>query len=214
MDSMDIKSGGQSSSSSEVTKRKVLIVRPDLANNSEDDVASESSSLLRASTSSEEPLRKPNASRGRKTKSTGSVSSELSSHPEVSQADEMLLESFYAHLDRGIVLKLHKEKSPGAVKTKQMKMSLVGNELRWQLRGKIINKTGTVSMTLVRKIQWGKRTVIFNLPANKDVDENCCFSLVTDSYTIDLECSSRLERDVMARGFSILIAVLEGGSVK
>lgn len=137
--------------------------------------------------------------------------SALSSHPEVTQADEMLLESFYANLDQGILLTLHKANSnkQKAVKQKQLKLSLVGLELRWQMRGRILNKSGSLSLKLVRRVQWGKKTDIFMASDNAGVDENCCFSLVTDEYTIDLQCSSRLERDLMARGFSMIIASMD-----
>ena len=44
---------------------------------------------------------------------------------------------------------------------------------------------------------------------NKDVKEALCFTMVTNDYTIDFECASELERNAIARGFTILIKHLE-----
>ena len=46
--------------------------------------------------------------------------------------------------------------------------------------------------TIFTKITWGKKTEVFRMPQNKLINEGCCFSLVTEEYTIDFECSSRL----------------------
>ena len=85
---------------------------------------------------------------------------------------------------------------------------------------------------MVRKILWGKRTDVFQAVENETLDENVCFSMQTSDYTIDFECDSRyvqllaykyiythlhiifvyihrLQRDVIARGFSIVISSID-----
>lgn len=91
-----------------------------------------------------------------------------------------------------------------------IKIFLEGNQLRWQIKGMLLSKHGAISLSIVRHVLYGKQTDIFKQPSNKDTHENVCFSLATDDYTIDLECSSQYERDVLSRGFTLLVAHLGG----
>jgi hypothetical protein len=38
--------------------------------------------------------------------------------------------------------------------------------------------------------------------------EDLCFSLVTDKVTVDLEASSKVERDALVQGFSLVVGGL------
>ena len=126
---------------------------------------------------------------------------------EVTPEDEILLEDFYKCLQHGTSLHLHKA-GKKKTKRKNIKIFLDGNELKWQIKGILINKYGTINMGIVNKIIYGRVSEV--LKQNDDLDESLCFSMVTREYTIDLECSSREERDTLARGFTLLISHIGG----
>ena len=53
----------------------------------------------------------------------------------------------------------------------------------------------------------GKQTNTFHLQLSRGALEDHCFSLILNrtNDTLDLECKSKVERDALAQGFSILI---------
>ena len=44
------------------------------------------------------------------------------------------------------------------------------------------------------------------------VDQDLCFSLVTSDQSLDLEATSKMEREAMAQGFSMLMATIEAAA--
>ena len=61
------------------------------------------------------------------------------------------------------------------VKKKKIRLSIVGNELRWQIKGTLNSKFGSMNLSLIKRILWGKRTDVFHSPENKDLNDNNCF---------------------------------------
>ena len=119
----------------------------------DDQYLSESESLLGKDVNSDtetSSTTKSDTNKSSKSKSSSS-SKTLTTVKEITEADEILLESFYATLQQGLTLTLHKE-SKGKVKKKEIKISLVGNELRWTIKGNITNKNGSLSLRLVKKV--------------------------------------------------------------
>ena len=64
-----------------------------------------------------------------------------------------------------------------------------------------------MSLSLVRKILWGKRTDVFQAVENETLDENVCFSMQTSDYTIDFECDTRYEQTFACKYIHIYIHV-------
>ena len=73
----------------------------------------------------------------------------------------------------------------------------------------VMSTKGSIQLGIVRRILYGKHSAIFQREENKQVKETLCFTMVTKDYTIDFECASELERNAIARGFTILIRHLE-----
>lgn len=133
------------------------------------------------------------------------------------KTDKALMETFVKVLTQGMKLRLYSVKdikSPKDVKLKDVKLELVENRiLRWSNANKrssilslVSGKSKEVEITTVKTIEWGKRTSIFGLAQTNEAEDERCFSLVLeDGNTLDFETSSKVERDSMAQGFTILI---------
>jgi hypothetical protein len=91
--------------------------------------------------------------------------------------------------------------------------------LSWQTEfpRKVSNQLGEVSIVLMRGcihkialpnvlyIDVGKKTSALMRPENRNVTEACCFSLLTQNGSLDLQTSSRLERDALVSCFSMIL---------
>ena len=92
--------------------------------------------------------------------------------------------------------------------------------LEWQseVPRNITNQTGSTSIVLMRGpkhviampnilyVDVGKKTVAFTKPSNKHIPGTVCFSLLTQTGSLDLQTNSRLERDAVV---SCLCLVLD-----
>lgn len=89
---------------------------------------------------------------------------------------------------------------------KQANVTLVGgSELHWRTVKMFAKKGKQMNLREVLFVNWGKQTNKFHLPGSKIAIDDCCFSLVTAKDTIDFEASSKVERDALAQGFTILL---------
>lgn len=91
--------------------------------------------------------------------------------------------------------------------------------LSWQTEfpRRMINQSGDASIVLMRGsihkialpnvlyIDVGKRTSALLRPDNQTVLDSCCFSLLTQNGSLDLQTSSRLERDALVSCFSVIL---------
>lgn len=114
--------------------------------------------------------------------------------------DNVLCETLKAVLAKGMKMTLYTVDGP-----KKIKMFLVGMELRWRTVKIISRKTYKVDLRNVDYLEWGKRTAAFQSDAARVLDEELCFSLVSPSKTVDLQASSKVERDAVAQGFVLLL---------
>jgi hypothetical protein len=149
--------------------------------------------------------RTPRKRRGKAQGEEGSETSSLLDESSQIKTDKALLDTFIKVLSQGITLKLHSSKDKGP---KEIKLIISGNNLTWKVTSRSILsgfKTPKVDIRSIRSIEWGKRTDTFNLPASLPTADEVCFSLVTDDKTIDIEASSKVERDSLAQGFTIFI---------
>ena len=99
------------------------------------------------------------------------------------------------------------------LKRKSIKLWLVGPVIKWEIKGMVVNTKGSIQLGIIKRILYGKHSAIFQREENKDVKDALCFTMVTRDYTIDFECASELERNAIARGFTILIRHLEDSDV-
>ena len=121
--------------------------------------------------------------------------------------DELLLEAFYQSMKKGISLVLHKI-GKNKLKRKTIRLWLEGFTIKWEIKGMMMNTKGTIQLTIIKRILYGKHSAIFQREENKHLKDSLCFTMVTRDYTIDFECASELERNAIARGFTILISHL------
>eukprot|EP01041_Mallomonas_annulata_P010910 gene10910-22773_t len=116
-------------------------------------------------------------------------------------SDKVLLQVFESVLIEGIVLILHTIKGP-----KQVKLFLSDNEVRWKsIKSKINRKTYKLNLSEIVTVEAGKTTENFQRKTALAAMDDNCFSLVTSRYSVDLEASSKVERDALLYGFSYKI---------
>lgn len=90
---------------------------------------------------------------------------------------------------------------------KQVNVTLIGgSELNWRTVKLFSKKGKQLNLREVLFVNWGKQTNKFHLPTSKIAVDDCCFSLVTAKDTVDFEATSKVERDALAQGFTILLA--------
>jgi hypothetical protein len=115
-----------------------------------------------------------------------------------------LRKTFLLVLKEGMTMLLHTgEKSP-----KQIQLTLVGTELRWKSAKVFARTQYKVDLREIKFVEWGKQTDTFAKQTSMSASEDMCFSLVTDKVTVDLEASSKVERDALVQGFSLVVGGL------
>merc|ERR550537_409731 len=128
------------------------------------------------------------------------------------KTDKALMETFVKVLTQGMKLKMYYAKEGKG--PKDVKLELVDKLLQWTssnkrsgILGMVQSKPKSVEITNVKTIEWGKRTATFQATSvDPPVDDEKCFSLVLENGTsLDFETSSKVERDSLAQGFTILI---------
>ena len=67
-------------------------------------------------------------------------------------------------------------------------------------------KTHTLSLNDILFIESGKQTSMLRKPSANDVSPDVCFSLITSSATFDFEVTSKIERDALVQGFTMVVA--------
>lgn len=126
------------------------------------------------------------------------------------KTDKALLETFVKVLTQGITVKLHSPKDKAA---KEIKLSMDKNILVWKYLGtrSIITafKKNKFDIKDIRSIGWGKKTATFECAASALTQDELCISLIAaDDKTLDFEVSSKVERDSLAQGFTLLIGAM------
>lgn len=123
----------------------------------------------------------------------------------ISQGDSVLAQTLLTVLSQGMVLIVYNEKG-----AKQATVTLVGgSELHWR-SVKLFSKKGKqLNLREVLFVSSGKQTKKFKLKTSEIAVEDCCFSLTTSTDTIDFEATSKVERDALVQGFTILLTRFE-----
>lgn len=123
---------------------------------------------------------------------------------ELSPQDEALRKTFHSVLKEGMTLLLHTgDKNP-----KQVHLTLVGTELRWKAAKVFARNLYKIDLRDIKYVEWGKQTSTFQKHPSMGASEDLCFSLITDKVTVDLEASSKVERDALVQGFSLVVGGL------
>jgi len=122
--------------------------------------------------------------------------------------DEALRRTFYSVLKEGMTMVLHTaDKNP-----KQIHLTLVNTELRWRSLKVFARNQYKIDLRDIRSIEWGKQTSNFQRSTAFAVADETCFSLVTEKIVVDLEASSKVERDALVQGFTIVVSGLKDAS--
>ena len=97
---------------------------------------------------------------------------------------------------------------------KQIQLTLVGTELRWKAAKVFARNHYRIDLRDIKYVEWGKQTSTFQKHPSMGAADDLCFSLITDKVTVDLEASSKVERDALVQGFSLVVGGLRmSGSV-
>lgn len=125
-------------------------------------------------------------------------------------SDKTMGDTLRGVLKHGMVITVHTTEG-----SKSVTMFLVGSELQWRSAHLFSRKTKRLELTSVICVEWGKKTNTFRSKggASKGVPEDLCFSLVSNAQTVDLEASTKVERDALAQGFNHIISELKRGRV-
>lgn len=99
----------------------------------------------------------------------------------------------------GMTMTLHTTKG-----TKPISMILNGKEIVWKTAKLFAKKRSSLNLLEIVSIAQGKTTETFRLSGGNAPDD-CCFSIITKDYTVDLQVSSKVERDAVVQGFLALM---------
>lgn len=121
-------------------------------------------------------------------------------------SDTTLVNTFRSVLAEGYLVTMHMGKG----RPKNIRLSLDPRDsaiLRWTSTKSLTRKVHSMNLHDVLFVEVGKRTTNFtgSKSAGVRVNEDLCFSLVTESMTLDIETSSKMEREAMAQGFSMIL---------
>jgi len=121
-----------------------------------------------------------------------------------------LLDTFKDVLREGLVLNLHTNDSTKKKGMRQVKFQLIGDQVQWKTFNTTFasKKLKKMNLSEIIRLEAGKKTEGFK---GKDgvLDERC-FSLISDRDTLDLETSSKVERDALLYGFTMEVYSLLG----
>jgi len=142
-------------------------------------------------------------------KSNGSVSTVSGAY------EENLKKSLKSLLRGGMTMAHYRAGKP----PKNILLSLVGTVggiLRWRSPRFLARNSYDLNLVDVVSIEWGKNTQVFLACKEAEaVPHDVCFSLVSESKgqfsTLDLQASSKVERDLLVQGFTLLIGDLKQG---
>lgn len=155
------------------------------------------------------------AAPGSDAQETGSVSS-LGSEGNVQAidrdvSDQTLLNTFISVLSEGLTITMHGSKG----RPKQIKLWLEGDyTLKWASTKALVKKKKKMNLHDVLFVEVGKQTTNFARATARAANEDLCFSLVTQTTTLDLESSSKMEREAMTQGFSMILNDLKANEDK
>jgi hypothetical protein len=122
--------------------------------------------------------------------------------------DQDLLRTFKKVLASGVNMIQHGATGPAV----QIHLSLRKNVLYWS-GGRPVNAKRELAIPDIMFIDICKNTAGFVAgSSSKGVEQDVCFSLVTSDQSLDLEATSKMEREAMAQGFSMLMATVEAAA--
>mmetsp|Transcript_20165 Transcript_20165/g.20267 ORF Transcript_20165/g.20267 Transcript_20165/m.20267 type:complete len:251 (+) Transcript_20165:167-919(+) len=113
-------------------------------------------------------------------------------------AEGRLLTAFEDVMAHGLCLILHTPKGP-----QHVKLSVVDNEIRWKKTGwRLLRKQHAVPLNSVKSVQPGKDAGNFLTHTAANASDESCFSIITETISIDLEAYGKVERDALLYGFA------------
>jgi hypothetical protein len=147
-----------------------------------------------------------NRKKGRRLDNTTSGDDLSSSDRESSVAssvhDDILRKTLLSVLaDGGLSITQHRSNS----EPKLVVLSLAGNVLQWKSKKLIARNSYSLNLADVTSILWGKHAIAFARYTIADVPDEVCFSLLTEDTSLDLQCSSKSERDTLVHGISLMV---------
>ena len=119
----------------------------------------------------------------------------------ITQGDTALAQTLLSVLAQGMTMTVYNENG-----AKQAHVTLEGGSiLHWRTLKMFAKRNKNLNLRDVLFVNSGKQTNKFHLPTSRAAVEENCFSLVTSKDTLDFEVSSKVERDALAQGFTILL---------
>jgi len=84
-----------------------------------------------------------------------------------------------------------------------------GSELRWESMNLMTRKRYSIDLKEILFVEWGKQTHNFRKTASAQAPEQHCFSLMSQTTTLDIEASNNTETEMVAQGFTSFIDSLK-----
>jgi hypothetical protein len=100
----------------------------------------------------------------------------------------------------GMTLTMHTMKGP-----KPINMVLSGRDILWKTARLFSRKRSKMNVSEILSVVSGKTTDVFRLPAAGSIPDDCCFSIISNDFTLDLQVTSKVERDAVVQGFLALM---------
>lgn len=115
--------------------------------------------------------------------------------------DQLSVKSMFTLvMSDGMTLTLHTMKG-----LKPISMILIGREIHWKTARLFSRKRSKLHLSEIMTVVAGKTTDVFRLPAAESIPDDCCFSIISNDITLDLQVTSKVERDAVVQGFLALI---------
>lgn len=123
--------------------------------------------------------------------------------------DDVLKRTLVSVLSGGLTITQHR----GSADPKSIILSLTGNSLQWRSKKIIARNIYSMNLKDVDTIEWGKHAQSFSRLTASGVPDDLCCSLISRDQTLDLQCSTKTERDTLLHGISLIVGELRGAIV-
>lgn len=143
-------------------------------------------------------------------KSSDSNSDSHSSSLASSLHDDVLKRTLVSVLGgAGLTIMQHRENAD----PKPIILSLEGDELQWKSKKVFARNAYTMNLRDVDTIEWGKHSMSFSRSTALAIPDELCCSLVARDSSLDLQCSTKTERDTLLHGISLMVGDIRAADV-
>jgi hypothetical protein len=103
-------------------------------------------------------------------------------------------------LSDGVTFTLHTTRN-----SRSARISLIDGKFICRIKKMLSLKVVQIDLQEIRSVRNGKETPNFQRPGLQRIEDDNCFSIVTETRTFDFEATSRYERDAFVTGISSIV---------